>query len=274
MAGTAAGGEARVMGDGRLARAVRQQIGLGRIVPLGGPADGAWIAESAAAEVLRRAAEAVGGVRVGTLRIGLADEDGQGGGPVAEVPGPMSALPPRPLRVTADFGATAERPLPVTADAVRAALAHTAAERLGLVVAAVDLEVSGLLDGEEPPAAPEPGPTEPAVDGPPEREGDDPAHAAVRAARAVPGVARLDPGTGNILLGSPLRTVAAYRAPGASVEDREDPAGRHTLVHVATAPGHRVLEVTGAVRSAVAPAVAEDAPGPVTVAVLVTSALG
>jgi hypothetical protein len=261
------------MGDGRLAQAVRQQIGLGRIVPLGGPADGAWIAESAAAEVLRRAAEAVGGVRVGTLRVGLADEDGAGG-PVAEVPGPVSALPPWPLRVTAGFAATAERPLPVTADAVRAALAEAATGRLGLVVAAVDLEVTGLLEDGEPPAAAAPGPVEPAVDGPPEHDGDGPAHAAVRAARAVPGVARLDPGSGHLLLGNPLRATASYRAPGVRVEDHTDPPARHVLVQLATAPSHHVLNVTTSVRTAVAPAAAGGAPGPVTVAVLVTSALG
>lgn len=67
------------MSEGRLAEAVRQHLGLGRIVPLGGPADGAWITESAAVPVLRGAAESVGGVRVRSLRIGPADGTGTGG---------------------------------------------------------------------------------------------------------------------------------------------------------------------------------------------------
>ncbi|MGC3004257.1 nucleopolyhedrovirus P10 family protein, partial [Streptomyces sp. G35A] len=33
----------------RWTRAVREQVGLGRLLPLGGPRDGAWIAERAAA---------------------------------------------------------------------------------------------------------------------------------------------------------------------------------------------------------------------------------
>ncbi|MGW4109159.1 nucleopolyhedrovirus P10 family protein, partial [Streptomyces sp. NPDC004976] len=36
----------------RWTHAVRQQVGLGRIVPLGGARDGAWIAERAAAVLL------------------------------------------------------------------------------------------------------------------------------------------------------------------------------------------------------------------------------
>ncbi|MCT9140433.1 nucleopolyhedrovirus P10 family protein, partial [Streptomyces violarus] len=44
-------------------RAVRLQMGLGRLLPLGDARDGAWIAEQAAEAVLRRAAQDAPGVR-------------------------------------------------------------------------------------------------------------------------------------------------------------------------------------------------------------------
>ncbi|MFD1667252.1 nucleopolyhedrovirus P10 family protein [Streptomyces calvus] len=128
----------------RWTQVVRQQLGLGRILPLGEARDGAWIAERAVAEVLRHGvARDAPGVRLGGLRIGpvdsvVADE------PV--VPPPPSALPPGPLRVTAEFAATAQLPLPVTASGLRAVLADVAARRIGLVVAEVDLRVTELLD--------------------------------------------------------------------------------------------------------------------------------
>ncbi|MDX2827469.1 nucleopolyhedrovirus P10 family protein, partial [Streptomyces ipomoeae] len=53
-------------------KAVRRQLGLGRVLALGGPRDGAWITERAAEAVLRRAAADVRGARLGPLRISLA----------------------------------------------------------------------------------------------------------------------------------------------------------------------------------------------------------
>ncbi|WP_234380547.1 hypothetical protein [Streptomyces sp. CMB-StM0423] len=61
------------MTAGSWERAVREQVGLGRLLPLGGAADGTWIAERAAAGVLRRAAAEVREARVTGLRIGPAD---------------------------------------------------------------------------------------------------------------------------------------------------------------------------------------------------------
>ncbi|MGN7138220.1 hypothetical protein, partial [Streptomyces pseudogriseolus] len=130
----------------RWTRMVRQQVGLGRFLPLGGRHDGAWIAERAAGAVLRRAAERdVPEVRMDGIRIGLADP-----GAAAEpaVPAPPSALPPGPLRLTAEFAATAAWPLPETVSRLRAALAVTATERIGLEVTEVDLRVTDLLDTE------------------------------------------------------------------------------------------------------------------------------
>src|SRR5256885_5383132 len=112
--------QAGAMTAERWAQTVRHQLGLGRLLPLGGPHDGAWISEEAAGAVLRRAAEELRGVRLDALRISLADPD-TAVDPV--VPPPPSALPPGPLRVTADFAATASEPLPTTAAVVRTTLA-------------------------------------------------------------------------------------------------------------------------------------------------------
>ncbi|MFC9827679.1 hypothetical protein ACFVI5_09830 [Streptomyces albogriseolus] len=136
----------------RWTRMVRQQVGLGRFLPLGGPYDGAWIAERAASGVLRGAAEReVPEVRLGGVRIGLADP-GEAAEPA--VPAPPSALPPGPLRLTAEFAATAAWPLPETASRLRTALAVTATERIGLDLTEVDLRITELLDTEPPASRP------------------------------------------------------------------------------------------------------------------------
>ncbi|MGW0709776.1 nucleopolyhedrovirus P10 family protein [Streptomyces sp. NPDC002643] len=163
--------------------AVRRQLGLGRVLPLGGARDGAWITEAAAVAVLRRAAVDVRGARLKAVRIALADPDPDpyrdpdsdsdsdsghaGAAPAPSVPAPPGALPPGALRVTADFLASADAdaaPFPVTAARLRAALAIAATQRLGLKVTEVDLRVTGLLeDGEE---AEEPSPlTRPPAEG-------------------------------------------------------------------------------------------------------------
>lgn len=129
-------------------RAVRRQLGLGRLLPLGDRRDGAWITEEAALAVLRRAATAVPGVRLGALRVALADPDLAG---EPAVPPPPGALPPGPLRVTGECGVAADpsapdaEPLPDAAARLRSALAAAAAERLGLMVTEVDLRVTGLV---------------------------------------------------------------------------------------------------------------------------------
>ncbi|MDT0444822.1 hypothetical protein [Streptomyces johnsoniae] len=129
------------MGSDSLLRAVRQQLSLGRLVPLGEPADRVWLAERAAVPVLREAAESVSGVSVVELRLALA------GPATAAVPeaAPPSALPPGPLRIEARLAAGAVRPLHETAARVRAALAAAADDRIGLVVTAVDVAVVDLL---------------------------------------------------------------------------------------------------------------------------------
>ncbi|WP_369388438.1 nucleopolyhedrovirus P10 family protein [Streptomyces sp. CG1] len=229
---------------------VRHQVGLGRLLPLGGPCDGAWIAEAAAASVLERAAaDGVPGVRLGTLRLTLADPEEAA---QAVVPAPPSALPPGPLRLTADFAATAAEPLPAVASRLRLTLAAAAAGRLGLAVSEVDLRVTDLLDTEDPATAVR------ALRPVPAREPTDPDEArAAAAALAVPGVTGLTASLGGF---------------GRAVHLEEHPAGtalprRHARVELSTSAGHRAVDVARRVRTAVRDAL-EDRP---TVAVLITA---
>ncbi|MGW5765339.1 nucleopolyhedrovirus P10 family protein [Streptomyces tendae] len=257
----------------RWTRAVREQLGLGRLLPLGGPGDGAWIAERAAREVLLAAARNVAGVRPGDLRIGPADPSG-----VHEpaVPPPPGALPPGPLRVTAGFAAVVEptaaaaEPLPATAARLRAVLTDAATGRLGLVVADVDLRVTGLLDdttAPEPDAAAEPDAgSEPGTAAGPSPalvpdtgadtagEGDGDEGRVARAASAAPGVARL---TG--VLGRPVHLTEPPPPEGAL-------ARRHVRVELAARADHRAVEVARRVREVVC----EALPDRPSVAVVVT----
>lgn len=228
--------------------AVRQRLGLGRLLPLGGPADGAWIAETAAAAVLRGATARPGTV-LGKLRIGPTEAaveaavagGGRGAarGPAepAPPPAPPNALPSVPLRIEAEFSTTPDRPLPDAAAALRAALVTAAAARLGLEIAEVDLTVTALLEagatdqvtaGETAPPAP----------------GAQPEGAVATAAAGVPGVVSL-----TRVLGGPVHT-----------------AHDHVRVEVATAGDHRALDVARSVRTAVAAAAEDRLP----VSVLVT----
>ncbi|MFH0244945.1 hypothetical protein ACGRHY_21555 [Streptomyces sp. HK10] len=244
------------MATDRLAQTVRRQIGFGRLLPLGGAEDGAWIAERAAAGVLRQAADGLPGVRPGTLRLSPA-EPGAGGEPA--VPMPPSALPPGPVRISAEFEAGAEEPLPAAADRLRSALAEAADRRLGLVVAAVDLRITGLLDG--PGGGP---PPEEPFGGTGAGEIPDTGEAGTAvgaAALAVPGVVRLAPELGGAARA--LRTVDTGDGAGAA-------PGRHVRVQFAVAADHRALDVARGVRDAAARAAAAGAPGPVTVAAVVT----
>ncbi len=259
---------------------MREQLGLGRLLPLGGPEDGAWIAERAAREVLLAAARDVAGVRPGDLRIGPADPDGAR---EPAVPPPPGALPPGPLRVTAGFAAVVEptaaavEPLPATAARLRAVLTQAATGRLGLVVADVDLRVTGLLDGTAAPEpdtrsesdtgsesrpASEPDAAEPGrarvpdtgADTAGEGDGDGDEGRVARAAPAVPGVARL---TG--VLGRPVH-LTELPPPEAAL------ARRHVRVELAVRADHRAVEVARRVREVVS----EALPDRPSVAVVVT----
>ncbi|MFJ9116602.1 nucleopolyhedrovirus P10 family protein [Streptomyces sp. NPDC102394] len=227
-------------------RTVRHRLGLGRLLPLGGPRDGAWISEEAAAAALRRAAGELRGVRLDALRIGLADPQDTDE-PV--VPPPPSALPPGPLRVSADLAASPAEPLPVTAARVRTTLADAAAELLGLTVTEVDLRVTSLLD-EVPPPAPVAAPGPPPAGEPAAGEET----RAASAALSVPGVDRLTAGLGRAV----------------HLEERHREGAlprRHARVEIAVRADHRAVEVAREVRAVVA----EALPDHPTVAVLVTA---
>lgn len=277
-------------GDGWTA-VVRRQLGLGRMLPLGGPGDGAWLAESAARGVLLGSAARVAGVRVTRLRLSLVDPHVVPLSPdayVSTVPSPPSALPPGPLRISAEFQATTAEPLSMAADRLRTALGSAAAERLGLVVAEVDLRVTGLLEGDAAPGGavsgaaapggavsegtvsggaasedavaadgdPVPVPPEPPP-GPAEEPPADDAARVTRAALAVPGVTRLAG-----VLGGPLRAV--------HIEEHGAPLAlprRHVRVELAADARRRTLDVARAVRAAVG----EALPDRPSVAVLVTA---
>jgi hypothetical protein len=217
------------------ADAVRRRLGLGRLLPLGAAADGAWLTEQAAEAVLRRAAGKVPRVALGRLRLALADPESAA---PPSVPPPPSALPPGPLRIEADFGASMQEPLPTAASALRAVLFTAAAELLGLEVAEVDLRVTELLDS--PPKTPAPAP-------PPGVRAATPTNPAGEAASRTPGVAHL-----TATLGTAVHLEAD-----------------HVRVEVATASGHRPLDVARSVRESVTTALADDRP----VTVLVTAAL-
>ncbi|MFS8204569.1 nucleopolyhedrovirus P10 family protein [Streptomyces sp. CWNU-52B] len=241
----------------RLTQAVRQQLGLGRLLPLGSPGDGAWITEAAATSVLRRAVRRMPGVRLGSVRLALVDPDG-----AAEpaVPPPPSALPPGPLRVTAEFTATLtpRDPFPTTAARLRAALASAATDRLGLAVTEVDLRMTGLIEEDPGPAA---------VDDDEERAGgeaddrsgepglrtDDDGARVATAVRSVPGVTRL---------GAVHVTHPADASGTAAAVPR-----RHLRVEFEAGAAERTLDVAGAVRAAVT----RELPDHPSVAVLVTA---
>ncbi|MFF4532122.1 hypothetical protein ACFY1P_22975 [Streptomyces sp. NPDC001407] len=227
----------------RWTQAVRRQLVSGRLLPLGGVADGAWIVESAAAGALRRAAAtAVPDARLDMLRLSLADPASAAR---PAVPPPPSALPVGPLCVTADFAAALDRPLPVVADELRRAVRAVAAGTLGAVIESVDLRATALLEVLTAGAA--------AVEEePPDPEGDP---EVVRVVLSVPGVVGLVP-----LFGRAVR-----------VDDGE---GRlHAQVQLAVSDGHRVLETVSEVRAAVAGVLAGRTSGPVTVAAVVTGVL-
>ncbi|MET7489209.1 nucleopolyhedrovirus P10 family protein [Streptomyces sp. NPDC005538] len=247
-------------------RAVRHQVGLGRLLPLGDRRDGAWIVERAAEAVLRDAVRHVLGVLLGGMRIALADPED-----VREpaVPPPPGALPPGPLRITAGFAAVATEPLPVAASRLRAALATAATERLGLVVAEVDLQVTALLDHMDD------------VDQVDDMDHmADVDHADIDHVDDVDGVDRavdLDDGGESLVIAAALAAPGVARLTGTlgglgravHLEERRGEGALprlHARVELAVRADHRALDVALEVRARIG----EVLPGHPTVAVLVT----
>lgn len=220
---------------------MRERLGLGRLLPLGVAADGAWLAERAATTALRRVAALVPGAALGRLGLRPADPDALEPSPVRP---PPSALPPGPLRIEGEFAAAPGEPLPDLAERLRTVLYAHAVDHLGLWVTEVDLRVTALLEGGPGPADGWAGDSSGAAE-PVGAHAAAPEGTTALVAANVPGVAHL---TGA--LGAPVLV-----------------AEGHVRVELATAVGHRPPEVARAVGRAVA----SSLPGRPTVAVLVTA---
>ncbi|MGW5399633.1 Asp23/Gls24 family envelope stress response protein [Streptomyces sp. NPDC003952] len=113
----------------RIMDVVRLELRPGRPLPLGEPDEPLWVMESAAARVLRTAAERVPGVRSGSCRIT----------PGVPATGPVTIS----LHILAPSTA---QDLPALAHEVRRTLREAADRHLGLDVAAIDVHVVGLAD--------------------------------------------------------------------------------------------------------------------------------
>lgn len=109
----------------RVITAVRAEARLGTMLLLDDPDHDLRIAESAAAKVLRRAADTVRGARAASCRLTPV----QGGHSIA---------------IT--VAAALDKPLRERADRVRQAVLNAAEDTLGLAVTVVDLEINAVLE--------------------------------------------------------------------------------------------------------------------------------
>ncbi|GAA3120974.1 MULTISPECIES: hypothetical protein [Streptomyces] len=115
---------------------VRAETRLGRLLPLADPDRDLRLAESAAAKVLRRAADTVDGTRVATCRLTPSDDGAD-------------------VRVTMTLNAALDHPLPDRVQQVRRSVLLSAVQDLGLAVTAVDITVVDVLQP-RPPRSPGP----------------------------------------------------------------------------------------------------------------------
>ncbi|MFE9093732.1 hypothetical protein [Streptomyces sp. NPDC007264] len=116
----------RALAD-RVMNAVRAEVRLGRLLPLAAPDLDLRIAESAAAKVLRQAADTVPGARAATCRLVPAGEGAD-------------------VRVAMTLAAALGRPLPDRVRQVRRSVLRSAGQDLGLAVTAVDITVVDVLE--------------------------------------------------------------------------------------------------------------------------------
>ncbi|MFE5720195.1 Asp23/Gls24 family envelope stress response protein [Streptomyces erythrochromogenes] len=119
----------------RVINAVRAEVRLGALLLLNDPSHDLRIAESAAAKVLRRAADTVPGTRAASCRLSPSK-----GGHVAHI-------------VAITVAAKLDRPLREQAEAIRQAVLHAAEHVLGLAVTAVDVDVNAVLEPSPVPGA-------------------------------------------------------------------------------------------------------------------------
>ncbi|MFE4535287.1 hypothetical protein ACFRKB_09420 [Streptomyces scopuliridis] len=121
----------------RVMRAVRAEVRLGRLLPLDDPAQELRIAETAAAQALRGAADRIPGVRAASCRLSPDDSGTK-------------------VTITMTLAMTLDQPLPGRATAVRRAVAYAAAQGLGLAVSGIDLRIVSVLEPLTPTASAEP----------------------------------------------------------------------------------------------------------------------
>ncbi|MDF4249803.1 hypothetical protein [Streptomyces sp. WMMB303] len=262
----------------RLTTEVRQQLGLGRILPLGEAADGVWVAEEAALAVLHRS---VPGARLSAVRL---DPSGPRATAESAVPAPAGALPPGPLTLTANLAMYADRPLPAAADEVRRILLAAAEGELGLPLEYVDLRVTELVEAdgaggvrrreESGPreGAPAPG-REPTARGA-DRDGrtagagaeqEEAADRVARAVLAVEGVVGLAPTQGPAF----SHVAAGPRFSAVRIEGDPVAGPCHVLLRVTVSATRRVLDTARAAGAAAREALGVS--GGVTAAVLVAA---
>ncbi|QKW09984.1 hypothetical protein HUT18_29780 [Streptomyces sp. NA04227] len=111
----------------RVVQAVRAEVRLGAMLPLDDPSHDLRIAESAAARVLRKAADTVPGARAASCRLTATGEG-------------------TAVHITMTLAVALDQPLPERAARVRRAVLHAANHRLGLTVTVVDLRIDDVLD--------------------------------------------------------------------------------------------------------------------------------
>ncbi|MFE9123494.1 Asp23/Gls24 family envelope stress response protein [Streptomyces sp. NPDC007172] len=113
----------------RVMDVVRLELRPGHPLPLGAPDEDMWVMESAAARVLRAAAERMPGVRSGSCRIT----------PEPDQPGRVTIS----LHILAPITAPS---LPTLAEEVRRSVGEAADHRLGLEITSIDVHIVGIAD--------------------------------------------------------------------------------------------------------------------------------
>ncbi|MER7982775.1 hypothetical protein [Streptomyces sp. NPDC095817] len=111
----------------RVIRAVRAEGRLGAILSLNDTEHDLRIMESAAAKILRKAADALPGTRAASCRL-TPTEDGTA------------------VHVAMTLAASLDHPLHERAEQVRQAVFHAADRTLGLAVTSIDLKIDSVLD--------------------------------------------------------------------------------------------------------------------------------
>lgn len=108
---------------------VRLELRPGRSLPLGEPDEDLWIVEAAAARAFRAAAESLPGVRAGSCRISPRERG--------------------PVNVRLEVAAALHLNLPELAEEIRARVADSARDAIGIEVESIDVLVIDLFDEDE-----------------------------------------------------------------------------------------------------------------------------